>query len=139
MELSKTFTFEASHVLPRHPGRCHRLHGHSWRLVVYVEGQVNDHTGFVMDYAEIGDYVKPLIERLDHRHLGSWGHILTDVEKWEERDTHDDWRVPGLPFRFYPSSENLIVWIAEQLQDLPWSKLELNETCTSSCTLTRKE
>lgn len=140
MELTKEFRFEASHVLPKHPGKCSRLHGHSWVLRVSVEGQVNKDTGFVMDYADISSKVKQLVDSLDHRHLGTWGHILTDVGELEDRHTHDDWMVEGLPFDFYPTSENLLLWIGAELNlDLRWSKLELLETCTSSAVLTRAE
>src|SRR4051812_24272799 len=110
MELMKEFRFEASHILPKHPGKCHRLHGHSWILRVYVEGKVNPKTGFVLDYADLSSIVKPLIEELDHRHLGSWYPDMFNQAFIEE-----DHFVHGLPFDFYPSSENLLVWIAQQL------------------------
>lgn len=136
MELTKTFRFEASHVLPKHPGKCSRLHGHSWVLHVSVSGSINPQTGFVMDFADISTVVKPLIERLDHRHLGTWfiktGIALPNVANWD---------VPGLPFDFYPTSENLLTWIGLQLSasTLAWSKLSIEETCTSRATLTREE
>src|ERR1700679_636428 len=144
MEISKTFDFEASHILPRHPGKCSRLHGHSWKLTVYIIGPINIETGFVMDYADLKARVQPLIDRLDHRHLGAW-----PVGAGEIRCR--DWEVPGLPKNIYPSSEMLLWWIAEQLNPVldesniintirrTWSKLELNETCTSKCILTREE
>lgn len=137
MEISKTFTFEASHILPKHPGKCSRLHGHSWVLTVYVRGTVNKETGFVMDYADIKRSVSSIVDRLDHRHLGTWYHPMFDSTFTQEAHF-----VPGLPFDFYPSSENLIVWIASELTRLlrdMWSKVELNETCTSKCILTREE
>ena len=139
MLLRKTFRFEASHILPKHPGKCSRLHGHSWVLHVEVEGPVNKDTGFVMDYADMSSCVKPLIERLDHRHFGSWGHILTDVNQLEDPDHHNNWFVPGLPISFYPSSENLLYWIGKQLDTLAWTKLALEETCTSYAELSREE
>ena len=37
MILRRTYRFEASHVLPRHPGRCRQLHGHSYTLIVVIE------------------------------------------------------------------------------------------------------
>lgn len=36
--LEKTFRFEASHQLPKHDGKCARLHGHSWVGRVVIEG-----------------------------------------------------------------------------------------------------
>lgn len=131
MELRKTFRFEASHVLPKHPGKCSRLHGHSWVLHVYVEGLINPNTGFVMDYADISGIVKPLIEMLDHRHLGNWEYVSIP---------NNSWCVVSLPVDFYPTSENLLVWIGRQLAGrLDWSKLQLEETCTSLATLERSE
>jgi 6-pyruvoyl-tetrahydropterin synthase len=83
-----------------------------------------------MDFADISEVVKPLIERLDHRHLGTWESLFTD--------NYTDWGVEGLPRNFYPTSENLLNWIGEQLH-LQWSLLSIEETCTSRATLTRKE
>ena len=135
MEISKEFRFEASHILPRHPGKCSRLHGHSWKLTVSVKGLINETTGFVLDYGYLSAIVKPLIEDLDHRHLGTWYH-----PKFDNSFTEEAYFVPGLPFDFYPSSENLLIWIADQLEGkLAWSQLELEETCTSKAILTYKD
>jgi len=138
MILRKTFRFEASHLLPRHNGKCRRLHGHSWVLHVFVDGTINKETGFVMDYALISEQVKPLIEKLDHRHLGAWPSTNLETHLGFEGD-FSIWSVEGLPEDFYPSSENLLVWIGKKLISLEWSKLALEETCTSYCELTRKE
>jgi len=120
MEISKTFRFEASHVLPKHPGKCSRLHGHSWVLTAYVKGPINPETHFVMDYGDISYKVGLTIELLDHCHLND----LVD----------------------YPSSEELLIYIGTLLlysrgsaNSLEWSKLELEETCTSKAILTREE
>jgi 6-pyruvoyltetrahydropterin/6-carboxytetrahydropterin synthase len=139
MELRKTFRFEASHILPKHKGKCSRLHGHSWVLHVFVKGQVSRETGFVMDYADISGVVKPLVDSLDHRHLGAW----TDLFYRPMSDWHRNNMVENMPEDFYPSSENLLVWIAGQLsgRDYPllWSKLSLEETCTSYAEITYSE
>lgn len=149
MEISKEFTFEAAHMLPKHNGKCARLHGHSWKLIVTVRGAVDSVTGFVEDYAELKRHIQPLIDDLDHRFLGAW----TDLFYKPMLERHQHQLVPGLPIDFYPSSENLIVWIAEELDrrggryvnevvyfQFPyWCKLELKETCTSSCVLTRDD
>lgn len=134
MELTKTFRFEASHVLPKHPGKCSRLHGHSWVLHVSVNGPIDPLTGFVMDFADMSKAVKELVERLDHRHLGQWEKTYWPSSEFQR------WSVVNLPFDFYPTSENLLVWIGLQLKSvLPWSTLSIEETCTSRATLTREE
>ena len=137
MEISKTFSFEASHILPKHPGKCSRLHGHSFKLLVAVQGSINPETGFVMDYADLSKVVRPIIDDLDHKHLGTWYHPMFDPKFID-----DKYFVFNLPFDFYPSSEHLLVWIADQIgtkldlfpaihvEGHKWSRLELDETCT---------
>lgn len=76
-KISKTYRFEASHYLPNHTGKCKRLHGHSYTVMVVVEGEVMDRPtidyasryGMVMDYAQLDKIVKPIISQMDHTHL----------------------------------------------------------------------
>jgi 6-pyruvoyltetrahydropterin/6-carboxytetrahydropterin synthase len=135
MLLRKTFRFEASHILPKHKGKCSRLHGHSWVLHVFVEGTIDEETGFVMDYAEISSTVKPLVESLDHRHLGAWTNLFYKPM----REEHKNMIVSWLPEDFYPSSENLLMEIGHQICGMGWSKLALEETCSSYAELTWAE
>ena len=76
MQIRKTFRFEAAHVLPHHPGKCSRLHGHSYRFEVALEGplQVDGPAkGMVFDFDEITSVVKPaIVERLDHASLNDF-------------------------------------------------------------------
>ena len=140
MEICKEFTFEASHVLPHHKGKCSNLHGHSWKLTVYVRGPVDEESGMVVDYADIKSSIQPIIDDLDHAHLGAWctvkvviadgvpGHITTKRPDW-------------LPIDFNPTSENLLIEIAKQIvkRGQVFSSLTLDETCTVSCLLTWEE
>lgn len=129
MKISKNFAFEASHMLPKHPGKCARLHGHSWTGHVTIIGDVNPSTGFVMDYYDLNQIInKRIFEPLDHRHLGTW----EDFPK--EESSLYSWRALGLPLNFYPSSENLLRWIVSQLQIELKNLCEvvLHETCTSA-------
>ena len=111
MEIFKEFTFEAAHRLPRVPvwHKCGRLHGHSYRVEVRVEGPVAERAGWVMDFAYIKAAWVPLDNLLDHRYLNE---------------------VDGLA---NPTSENLARWIWDHL-DLPLSAVTVRETCTSGCT-----
>jgi 6-pyruvoyltetrahydropterin/6-carboxytetrahydropterin synthase len=114
VELFKEFTFEAAHRLPFvAPGhKCARLHGHSYRVIVHVEGPVDTATGMVMDFADIKAAVKPIIdEHLDHYYLND---------------------VPGLE---NPTSENLARWVWQKLNSLlpSLSAIQVSETCTSGC------
>lgn len=146
MKISKTFRFEASHQISNHPGKCSRLHGHSWQLTVSCEGCVDPSTGMVIDYFNIKQAVQPLIDLLDHTHLGSgWNKVITSYSGWTLVAVDEPincWLGPqfapqDLPD--LPTSENLLFWMADWLtKTVPtfsWSQLRLNETCTSEAEL----
>jgi 6-pyruvoyltetrahydropterin/6-carboxytetrahydropterin synthase len=109
MIISRTFTFEASHILPRHPGKCARLHGHTYTLTVAVEGGIDPDTGFVCDYGELKTLVeRTIIERVDHQHLGCGDvEILTPTPRVQRAVYGEE---------FYPSAENLVTRFAEILE-----------------------
>ncbi len=113
MEIFKEFTFEAAHRLPNVPEghKCARLHGHSFRVKLYVSGPVDPHAGWVMDFAELKRAFRPLHDILDHQYLN-------DIEGLEN-----------------PTSENLARWIWKRLRPtLPQlSRVQVRETCTSGC------
>lgn len=133
--ISKQFRFEASHVLPKHPGKCSRLHGHSWVLTVSVFGPIDEETGFVCDFDRLKSAVNlHLIDLVDHQHLGQGAAIC--------RAKNDDVgaQAPPLGQEFYPSSENLVVAFAKMLNpfikeirngQVTLAEIALEETCTS--------
>ena len=53
--LFKDFTFEAAHRLPHVPEghKCGRLHGHSFMVRLEITGEVDPHTGWIIDFAEL--------------------------------------------------------------------------------------
>lgn len=132
LTIYKDFTFEASHVLPRHLGKCSRLHGHSWQLRVGVTGPISPESGFVLDYAVLKRVVQHnLLDVVDHAHLGE-----DDMENFLPNS-----KVFSASFGadFYPTSENLVIKF-HQLLDEPLRNegvelvyLELKETSTSGC------
>jgi len=61
--------FDASHQLDGHPGPCRQLHGHSWKVSVWVagtDGQLDD-CGILWDFGKL----HALKDELDHRHLNA--------------------------------------------------------------------
>jgi 6-pyruvoyltetrahydropterin/6-carboxytetrahydropterin synthase len=111
MHIFKIFQIEAAHRLPNVPAghKCARLHGHSFRIEIHLEGEPDAHHGWVMDFADVKSAFAPLYERLDH-------HYLNDIEGLEN-----------------PTSESLARWIWRNLvPGLPaLSKVIVHETCTS--------
>jgi 6-pyruvoyltetrahydropterin/6-carboxytetrahydropterin synthase len=116
MEIYKEFSIEAAHWLPNVPAghKCGRLHGHSFRLQLWVRGPVDPHLGWVQDFAEIKTAFKAIEDQIDHR-------CLNEVVGLEN-----------------PTSENLARWLFQTLQPtLPLlSKVVVQETCTSACVYT---
>jgi 6-pyruvoyltetrahydropterin/6-carboxytetrahydropterin synthase len=113
MEIFKEFTFEAAHRLPHvaEGHKCGRLHGHSFRTRLYVQGPVGERSGWVMDFADVKAAFRPLYDRLDHNYLNE---------------------IDGLE---NPTSEVIARWIWRRLRpSLPQlSRVEIFETCTSGC------
>lgn len=73
MQIRKQFKFESAHVLPHHPGKCARLHGHSYRLDVGIRGPLQTSgpaQGMVEDFDTLATIVeREVVEPLDHRNL----------------------------------------------------------------------
>lgn len=94
VRITQGFTFEAAHFLPHVPEthRCRRMHGHSYRVDLTLEGPVDPKTGFVVDFFDLEAAFAPLMERLDH-------HCLNEVEGLEN-----------------PTAELIAIWIWDRLK-----------------------
>ncbi len=92
--ITKAFTFDAAHHLPHVPAghKCGRPHGHSYRVILGLEGPLHPELGWVLDYGEVKAAFAPLYERFDH-------HNLNDI--------------PGLE---NPTAEILAIYIYDQLK-----------------------
>ena len=114
IELAREYRFEAAHRLPRLPAthKCARLHGHSFRFEVVLEGEVDERTGFLVDFGDVDRIVQPLVEKLDH-------YLLNEIEGLEN-----------------PTSEVLAGWLWQRLiRALPQlTAITVAETCDARCT-----
>lgn len=92
-----SFEFEAAHELPWHPGKCRRLHGHSYRLEVTVGGSLGEN-GIVIDFEDLRTVVeREVVSVWDHRMLND---LLENPTA--ERLAHRAWELlggAGLPLR----------------------------------------
>lgn len=68
MKIAKEFTWDMGHRLPEHFGKCKNIHGHTYKLIVELDGEVQT-SGMVMDYYDLKQIVKPIVEKLDHAFL----------------------------------------------------------------------
>jgi len=60
--LRTTFRFSAAHYLPSHSGKCANIHGHTYKVEVFVVANSLNKSGMVVDFGEI----KAVIAELDH-------------------------------------------------------------------------
>ncbi len=106
MRLSKEFKFDSAHYLKDYHGKCERLHGHTYRMLVTIEGPVQAN-GLVMDFVEIKRIVKEkIIEKFDHANIND--------------------------FLEHSTAENMCIYAWEQLKDdLPLVEIRIWETDTS--------
>ncbi len=119
MQIRKHFRFEAAHVLPYHPGKCGRMHGHSYRLEVAIRGPIQSDgpaRGMIEDFDEIKRVVRELaVDALDHQTLNE--------------------------FIDNPTAEQIVLWIWHRLLPaLPsLDELVLWETANSCAVLRRSD
>lgn len=59
----KRVHFDASHRLMHYRGKCARIHGHRWKVEVWIQGEVDPVTGILVDY----NTVTSIVERFDHQ------------------------------------------------------------------------
>ena len=93
-ELKIVTHFSAAHQLKMVAEKCENLHGHNWKIEVYVAGKSLNSAGVLMDFGEIKQHVSGIMKDLDHKFLN-------------ELDMFDD--TP-------PSSENIARHVATSLQ-----------------------
>lgn len=68
-EIKVSAEFEAAHRVAGYPGKCDRLHGHSWVVEASVTGHKLDELGMLVDFKLVKGYLRDLLEKLDHRLL----------------------------------------------------------------------
>lgn len=68
-ELKIITQFGAAHQLKDTGGECENLHGHNWKIEVYVKGERLDKNGLLIDFKVLKQETKKVIDKLDHKYL----------------------------------------------------------------------
>jgi 6-pyruvoyltetrahydropterin/6-carboxytetrahydropterin synthase len=66
-EVTVEDSFAAGHYLRNYKGKCENPHGHNYKVRVTLAGHELDRAGLLLDFRELKDVMKPVIERLDHQ------------------------------------------------------------------------
>jgi 6-pyruvoyltetrahydropterin/6-carboxytetrahydropterin synthase len=85
--------FSAAHNLRNFRGKCENLHGHNWKVEVVMRGKQLDDSGVLVDFKEVKDATREILQELDH-------HYLNDLPFFHEHN---------------PSSENIARYLYERL------------------------
>lgn len=112
-ELRQHFQIESARFLPLlpegHP--CRRTHGHSFKIVLRLQGDQDPKIGWVIDYNVISDKVLPILNQVDHR-------LLNEVSGLEN-----------------PTSENLSFWLYTKIKAVLPELIQVTvaETAATEC------
>jgi 6-pyruvoyltetrahydropterin/6-carboxytetrahydropterin synthase len=93
-ELKVVTKFAAAHQLTMVGSKCENMHGHNWKVEVYVNGEKTDDAGVLMDFGVIKKHVREIMALLDHKYLNELDYFRQNQ----------------------PSSENIAFFVATELQ-----------------------
>ena len=120
-EVSVEYSFAAGHALRGYHGKCENVHGHNYKVRVVVSGEQLDSAGLLMDFVDVKQAIKALVERLDHR-------FLNDVTPFDKLN---------------PSAENIAKYFYDEIEPrvgikgLQVHAVTIWETDTTSATYRR--
>ena len=121
--------FDSAHFLADYYGKCENLHGHRWKVVVYLsqeelqeEGTMRD---MVLDFGVFKKEARALADELDHTFLVEEGTLKPETMRCLE---DEGFKLTILPFR--TTAENLARYFADRLieKGLPVSQIDCLET-----------
>ncbi len=93
-ELMVETTFSSAHQLRGYKGKCEALHGHNWKVQVYVHAEGLNEIDLAIDFHELKKYTNEVVAQLDHG-------FLNEIFPFTEIN---------------PSSENIAKWIYDSLK-----------------------
>jgi 6-pyruvoyltetrahydropterin/6-carboxytetrahydropterin synthase len=76
-EVTVEDTFAAGHYLRDYKGKCEKPHGHNYKVRVTLAGKELDRAGLLVDFKELREVMKQVIDRLDHQ-------MMNDLEPFTE-------------------------------------------------------
>ncbi|MFH1825893.1 MAG: 6-carboxytetrahydropterin synthase QueD [bacterium] len=114
-ELMVEDTFDSAHALRGYDGPCENLHGHTWKVQVFLRGDKLNNIGIMADFRDIKKALKDVLAKFDHQNLN-------DLPEFKDQN---------------PSSENLARIISQSLNlSIPPSKITVWESPTSCASYT---
>lgn len=125
IRVTKQFGFEMSHALLNYDGLCRNIHGHSYKLQITVTGEPlqepgSPKDGMVIDFSVLKKLIQEqIISQLDHSLMIN---EKAPTEKLSQLGQMYE-RHQVVPFQ--PTSENIVVYIAEKIKPMLPHNVEL--------------
>jgi 6-pyruvoyltetrahydropterin/6-carboxytetrahydropterin synthase len=94
-EIKIESSFSGAHRLRGYDGQCENLHGHNWKVEVFVSSSELGEDGMVLDFRRLREVTRAVLETLDHRYLNEIPYFA----------------------QVNPSSENIAKYIYERVKD----------------------
>ncbi|HTD57036.1 MAG TPA: 6-carboxytetrahydropterin synthase QueD [Silvibacterium sp.] len=103
--------FSSGHFLRNYKGKCENPHGHNYKVRITLRGETLDRAGLLLDFKDLKQVMRPVIERIDHQ-------MLNDIAPFTEIN---------------PSAENLARFFYEetnkQLSEMTGGRVSVKD-CT---------
>jgi 6-pyruvoyltetrahydropterin/6-carboxytetrahydropterin synthase len=88
-------TFASAHQLRGYRGKCENLHGHNWKVQVFVDAERLNEIDIAIDFHDLKRITNEIVSQLDHK-------LLNEIFPFTEKN---------------PSSENIAKWLFDSLRD----------------------
>lgn len=108
IKVGKEYHWEMSHRLSFHKGLCWNIHGHSYKMILELEGEL-DENGMLLDFYEIDKIVLPLIKEYDHS-------LIVEAKDTKIIEFLKENNFRHKTINYTSTSENLAINFCEQLK-----------------------
>jgi len=120
MKIAKEFNWDMGHRLPEHFGKCKNVHGHSYKMIIELDGTL-DEKSMVMDYYDLKSVVNPVIEKLDHAFMvyEEDKEMISALEKLNSKK---------IVVNFQSTVENICIYILNEVRkfNFPFNVKSIN-------------
>lgn len=76
----KDYTFSAGHAIRGHTRGCQNLHGHNYRVRIFVAAERLDALGMVIDFTDLKTIADAVLGGFDHR-------VINEIPPFDVRNT----------------------------------------------------
>lgn len=77
-ELMVEDTFDSAHALRGYQGSCENLHGHTWKVQIFLQGDKLNNIGIMHDFRDIKADLSKIMEKFDHKNLNDLPEFKVD-------------------------------------------------------------